>query len=241
MAAFNLNRVPIILYAAVFLIVLLGIVQQVFVTYVGVETPLKDLRHFSLDHETNLGAWFSSMVMLCIAGLAGLIGVMERHSKQPQNWLYWMGLSVGFLYMSVDENIGIHEITINPLRTAFDLSGPLYFAWVIPGMILVAMLGLVYLRFLVRLPRRFAVLFVISGTIYLSGALGFEMLGAMFAGSVGYDALGYKIFYTLEETCELVGLTTFLSALLAYLGEIHGYATITFQRTAKAGYLKTGK
>ncbi|WP_208990099.1 hypothetical protein [Pseudovibrio brasiliensis] len=241
MPAVNLKRVPVFLYGMVFLIILLGIVQQVFVDTIGIETPLKDLRHISLDEELNLGAWFSSMVMLCIAGLTALIGVIERHSAKPQNWLYWMGLALGFLYMSVDENIAIHEVTIDPLRNAFDLSGALYFAWVLPAVVLVGALGLIYLRFLARLPRRFALLFVISGSIYLSGAIGFEMLGAVFAGSEGYDALGYKIFYILEESFELIGLTTFLSALLAYLGEVHGYAAITFQRAQNAGYVTTEK
>ncbi|SDR18491.1 hypothetical protein [Pseudovibrio sp. Tun.PSC04-5.I4] len=241
MPAINLKRAPFVLYGMVFVIVLLGIFQQVFVDTVGIETPLKDLRHISLDDELNLGAWFSSMVMLCIAGLAALIGILERHSSKPQNWPYWMGLAFGFLYMSVDENIGIHEVTIDPLRTAFDLSGALYFAWVIPGAVLVATLGLVYLRFLARVPRKFAILFVISGSIYLGGAIGFEMLGAGFAGSEGYDALGYKIFYILEETFELVGLTTFLSALLTYFGEIHSYAALTFKKEMRAGYVNSEK
>ncbi|KZL22033.1 hypothetical protein PsAD2_00058 [Pseudovibrio axinellae] len=239
MPTVNLKKIPIFLYGMVFLIVLLGIVQRVFVDTIGVETPLKDLRHISLDHETNLGAWFSSMVMLCIAGLAAIHSILERHSSKPQNWLYWMGLAVGFLYMSVDENIGIHEITISPLRTTFNLTGALYFAWVIPGAILVCTFGLVYLRFLWRLPRKFTVLFMISGSIYLGGALGFEMLSAGYAGSEGFESLGYKIFYIVEETFELIGLTTFLSALLAYLGEIHGYAVLTFQRSGQAGYMLT--
>ncbi|MGG9998587.1 hypothetical protein ACQU0X_00680 [Pseudovibrio ascidiaceicola] len=241
MPAVNLKRVPAVLYGMVFLIVLLGIVQQVFVDTIGTETPLKDLRHISLDEELNLGAWFSSMVMVCIAGLTAVIGIIERHSKKPQNWPYWLVLAFGFLYMSVDENIAIHEVTIDPLRNAFNLSGAFYFAWVLPAVVLVGALGLVYLRFLARLPRRFAVMFVISGSIYLSGAIGFEMLGAVFAGSEGYDAFGYKIFYILEETFELVGLTTFLSALLAYLGEVHKYAAITFQRANSAGYVTAEK
>ncbi len=69
-----------------------------------------------------------------------------------------------------------------------------HFARVLPSVFLFGTPGRIDLRFPARLPGRLAVLFIMSGSVYLSDPTGFEMPGAVFAYSEGYDEPGHKIF-----------------------------------------------
>jgi hypothetical protein len=129
----------------------------------------------------------------------------------------WLGLALLFVFLSLDEVAGIHEYPIEPLRQAFDASGYLYYPWVVPAAILVAMLGFSYARFLVRLPRPTRWGFLLAGGLYIAGALGVEMLSGAQASAHGEENLVYALIVTLEEACEMTGVAVFIGVLLAYL------------------------
>jgi hypothetical protein len=93
-----------------------------------------------------------------------------------------------------------------------------------------------YLRFLAHLPRSTRRLFLFAGAVFVLGALGIEMLSAQVSSSSGAIAnffgmdLGLsqhsanalpKIMIGLqtcvEEMFEMLGLTAFVYALLAYI------------------------
>ena len=104
-----------------------------------------------------------------------------------------------------------------PLRNAFDLTGILYYSWVIPGAIAVALIGAYYLPFLLRLPRRTAVLFTIAGGAYVGGALGMELVGGAVESATGKETVAYSISILIEEGLEIVGLTLFFYALTDHI------------------------
>jgi hypothetical protein len=119
--------------------------------------------------------------------------------------------------MAIDETVSFHEVLIDPLRGGFETSGFLYFAWVIPGSIAVALIGLYYMPFLWRLPLRSALLFAAAGAIYLSGALGMEFVGGALAERYGMQAPQYLAVAVLEESLEIAGLTILFMALTDHL------------------------
>ncbi|MCO5723344.1 hypothetical protein [Robiginitalea marina] len=57
---------------------------------------------------------------------------------------------------------------------------------------------------------------VVSGIIYVSGAIGIELLEGREAVTHGFESPGFKVLYTLEESLEMGGLILFLYALLSY-------------------------
>jgi len=57
-------------------------------------------------------------------------------------------------------------------------SGFLYWPWVISYSCAGAFFFLAYLKFLRGLPRKTMTLFIVSGLIYVAGAIGFEIFGA---------------------------------------------------------------
>ncbi len=86
-----------------------------------------------------------------------------------------------------------------------------------------------YLKFLIGLPKRIMVLFVVSGLIFVSGAIGFELLGGRHAELYGTSDLVYTIYYTCEELLEMLGIATFIYTLLSYITSQFTFLTLTIK------------
>jgi hypothetical protein len=172
----------------------------------------------TLDGENNLPALFSMGLLVFASALLALITLLEHRQRAPDA-IKWLLLAVGFLVMALDESLSIHEKAIEPLRAMLGHRqlGIFYFAWVIPGIALVAALGLYFLPFLLRLPRRTAIAFAISATIYLGGALGTELIEGWWREGHGHRNLTYHLLVSTEEGLEMIGAICFINALLAYL------------------------
>ena len=97
--------------------------------------------------------------------------------------------------------------------------------------ILLLFLGLLFLKFLARLPCPTRWSFVLGGIVFLSGAAGLEMAGGQYStqgwaidGSDKVD-FHYALIITLEEPLEMLGIVIFFYALMRYyLKEITEHA-----------------
>ncbi len=174
--------------------------------------PLVDL-----DREGNLPSYYQSCALLFCSILLMVIGIAGKKS-QDRDWIYWIGLSLLFAFVSLDESISIHEQLIKPVRKLFNLSGIFYFAWVIPYGIIVALLALVHIRFFFRLPRKVFWLFAAAAACYIGGALGIELVGGYYFSKVHEQLdFNYALITTVEETMEMVGLIIFVCGLLEFI------------------------
>ena len=104
----------------------------------------------------------------------------------------------------------------------FDLSGVLYFGWVIPAAILVSVFVLSYRRFLEDLPRITRFRFIRAGAVFVGGAMGVELILGYWTELHGIDNLGYALIDWVEETMEMAGVGLFISALVAVLADQTG-------------------
>ena len=183
------------------------------------------MKLFYVDLELNVPAFFSSLLMLVSAGLLGIISLFKFRERTSFKW-HWAILAIGFLFMSFDEIIAVHERFIEPVRAMFgDVQfGVLYFAWVIPAIFLVIVIGLGFVRFLMELPRSSRTWFLLAAALFLGGAIGFELLEGQHAEIFGKDNLTYMVMTSIEEGLEMGGVIVFIGALLAYLEQ--GYETI---------------
>ncbi len=187
--------------------------------YYLADFPLKDsfIILFNVDFERNIPAFYSWTALLVCSILLGIIAYTKKVSCE-RYVNYWRALSAIFLYLSLDESIGIHEKFIKPLQDKFHTTGFLYFAWVIPSAIFVFICLLAFLQFLTALPAKTRRLFLIAGTIYVSGALGMEMVGGYYTYFYAYKDITYTIITTIEESLEMLGIIIFIYALLNYIG-----------------------
>jgi hypothetical protein len=181
-------------------------VAVMLVHYRVAEIPWLIRSLFDLDEEQSFGTWFSVALLLLAACLLHL-HARERRAAGDRWARAWSALGWGFLLLSVDELVGLHET----LNTVLDLS------WVAPGAALVALVGLRLVPFLRQLPRRTLVLFLASGGIYLSGALGVELATEPMERQGRLDTLEYNLSTAAEEGLEMGGVILFLHGLLAHL------------------------
>jgi hypothetical protein len=170
---------------------------------------------FRFDAEMNIPTLFSSLALALSASLLLVISV--AHKKLGSSHLLWAGLAVIFMFLTIDETSSFHERLSEPIRQSLNTSGLLYFAWVIPYGIALTVFCLLYFRFLLNLPRKTMTLFVASSAIYVSGALGLEMISALHAEIYGIENLAYQLITTVEESLEMTGIVIFIYALLAYI------------------------
>jgi hypothetical protein len=225
----DIGRIVTLLWLATAIVLGLGILREIAMSFVGTSTALKGLRHFSLDSEHSLPAWYESVTMLASAGLLAILAALARH-HDPRNRLPWLLLAVIFFCMSIDEVVAFHEASMRPLRETFHLSGIFYYSWVIIAAPLLVVLAIFFVPFMLRLPRPTAVRIFIAGAIFVGGAFGMEFVGGYYVSLGGDESLPYRIASTCEECLEIIGMTLFLSSLLQHLGETAPVLQVTMTR-----------
>lgn len=210
------GHAPYWLSVTTLVIITLGVLREFFVRTFGFHTPLKDLGQIALDSEGTLAVWFSSLTMMAAAALLFFIGALAR-KEENADAPRWMLLGLLFALMSLDETVSFHETTMAPLRNLFGLGGALHFSWVIIASPIMLGLSVYFLPFLARLPWRYAAAFVVSGLLYVGGALGMEFVGGYLVTTYGMSSSQYMMAFLVEESLEMIGLVCFLTALLSYL------------------------
>lgn len=176
---------------------------------------------FYLDQERNLPTWFTSLLLIMNGLLLLLIAHRTRLMKLPHMW-YWLILGVVFVGLSLDETAQLHEKLIEPVRTLFDTSGYLYFAWIIPAVIALVVGGLLYIPFFMRLPAKTRNMFFLAGLIYIGGVILLEALAGDYYAVLdviqdGQHDMRYALMAHVEETMEMIGLLVFFYALNSYV------------------------
>lgn len=175
---------------------------------------LVDLFDFAI--EGNIPTFYSATAILFSSALLALVTRANWH-KPDGNRFYWLALTMLFLFLAFDEAAAIHEGIGDYFERFIHAEGYLYFMWVVPYGIATIGIGLVFLRFVLGLPRQTRTRFIAAGIIFLSGAVGLEMLGAREADLYSTDTVTYCVLYTFEELFEMLGIVLFIYALLCHL------------------------
>ena len=193
---------------------------QGFITLVG--------GFVAMNEEANLPTWFSSGLLLLVALVLAAIG-LARRAIGARYVPHWLGLSLIFFYLSLDEMTQLHEKWGRLLPDALDPK--ILYGWTVVGFLIVLAVGLIYFRFLRALTPETRRLFMLAGALYIGGALGFEVIASysnFYMGEAVYDVSLWRIIIThIEETMELAGIVVFLYALLQYIDLHIGSACIT--------------
>lgn len=171
---------------------------------------------FNLDAELNLPAVYSALTLLLCSLIIGIISIIKGN-QQDSYTTYWKGLAIIFALLFFDELTSLHERLMEPVRNTLNTGGFLYFAWVIPGSIFVLCFLLIFLKFIVNLPSKTRNYFLLAGTIYVSGAIGCELIGGYIVDNYTTKSLLYLLEVTIEEALEMLGVAVFIYGLLSYI------------------------
>lgn len=200
---------------------------------------------FDLDLESNLPTFYNCILFFVCSGL------FLAHSrlwsvKQRYGWLVMTGACA---FLGLDEGSQIHEkfmlVTLRLLNhgqnSGTDM-GWLYYAWVIPYGIAAALLVLTLTKWMLALDSGMRRGFILSGVIYVTGAVFMEMYSGRVAEHLDpsflppgamdhlpcevypanschlYISARYIAAYTLEETLEMAALVVCAYTLVQGLG-----------------------
>lgn len=229
------KKAAIILGVITVCLAILSVAGQYYTIHGG-DHPfyLKAAEKLNLDGKHNFPTWLKSSLMLLSSFLLAIIA-FARYQVQDVGYRFWKFFSFVFLYMSVDEQLCIHQQLVVPLRQTFHLHGIFFLAWVIPFGLVTCLIFAWSLKYLWSLPARARWLMIIAGCIFVGGAVGMEMIdGAYYEKHIepfgNLVDMTYVLMTTVEESLEIIGLTVFIYTLLSYLGSeaIHAApATVT--------------
>ncbi len=130
----------------------------------------KLVKAFSVDRELNIPAFFSTMLLLVSSGLLACIAFLS-YDGRLSSLRYWGVLALGFFWMAFDEIASVHEKLIEPMRVLLggENLGVFYFAWVVPGIVVVLLCAGWFLRFWLGLPFKTRIQVFVAGALFLSG------------------------------------------------------------------------
>ncbi|MDN5916171.1 MAG: hypothetical protein L0I76_13895 [Pseudonocardia sp.] len=175
----------------------------------GFEIP-KAIR---LGGELNIATWFSSALHLVNAGLLALLAANSVRRER----LRWIVLSLAVLVVSMDEVSANHEQVGYILHTTLGTSGFLTYAWIIPAVVLVAVVAVLCGPMVLRRPG--GRLVAIAAVIFVGGAVGVEAIEGWWFDATGQtDDLAYLVLSGLEEATEMLGLIVATAGLLRMVG-----------------------
>jgi hypothetical protein len=194
--------------------------------YAGGRRELGPLVAFlSLSYEGNLPTWYASaLLLLCALVLAAVAGAARRAGEAGGR--AWGVLAAVFAFLSLDEAVGLHEHL-----ALLELSGVLFFSWVVPAAALVLAGGALCVPFLRALPPRRRGQFLLAAALYVGGALLMELPLGWWTERAGNDNLPYALIDHVEEALELLGAGHFLAALVE---ELEGRVQLSL-RTGRLG------
>ena len=172
------------------------------------------LEALNMDRELNIPTLFSTLLLFTAARLL----MQLSDASQQESAAEWTLLSRIFLFLAVDEALQIHEILIFPgLR--HHIHPALASTWVIPYCLISIGLLLRFRHFLTTLSAKTSNGVLCAGGVYISGAIGMEMVGsfAVRSGLIRLHSFWYGAITGIEETLEITGLILFLHTLMREL------------------------
>ena len=214
----NTRRITVFLVVCAILISIAGTIANYFIYQVA-EDPqgvlVKIMNRFDLGHEPSLPAWFSSLVLSFNAIWLLLIGMISSRNRDPYA-NHWLALGVIFVALSIDETVMFHEMIDAALLRVFPGLSALPLPWVLVGGAFALLIFVSYLRFLLNLEQRWQILFILSGAIFVGGAVGVETIAGEIISRHGVESIQHTFIQALEESMEMAGSILFFYSLSEY-------------------------
>lgn len=179
-----------------------------------------DIQTFDLDQEGNIPAFFSTCLFLINAALFFLLWkVKDCVDGSRKIWLFLAGL---LFFLGIDEFAALHERLIKPVKSLLPVSGFFYYAWIIPYGIALVVLAFFLVPKLWKLDRPTRSGFMLSAIVFVTGAIGFEMLSGQYMDGKTETDLVFGLLVAGEEILEMMGLIILINTTLERIQRRHG-------------------
>jgi hypothetical protein len=214
----------------ILILLILNLIDTYYRVYLGHTVAFsRILAYFNLGYENNIPTLYATLSLFLSSLLLLIIGLKNNNKKIKS--FQWVGLSIVFLFLGMDEMFQIHEKFNGIVGGKIETTGFLYYGWVIPYFILTFIFLIIYLKFLMALEPRIRKLFILSGAIFVVGAIGLEMIAANYMYSNNTDTTDINVFLfgTVEEVLEMLGIALFIYTLLTYIKSQFNSISLKFE------------
>lgn len=179
---------------------------------------------FNFNLESNIPTLFSTLLLFISTFLFYFTYLINNKKKDR---LYWIVLTLIFLYLSVDESCQIHEM----IRALIgDKKKWMYLAFFI-----CSAAGVAFFRFWMRLDRRVRYVFLVSAVLYISGILILDEVAQMYYESDSKSDWIFYLLITAEESSEMLGLILLIYGQMRNLALDGSSFRFTFLTNSKSG------
>ena len=197
----------------------------------GIDVPFPVESRLDSNSEASLPTLYNVALLFLAAAASAVAG----RAAASHEWA-WRLMCAAFGFLALDEALAIHE-GIAPRVGA--LLGMSNVAWVLPYAVACLGLLLIILPWLRSLPPRILRGFLVSGAVYLTGAMGLDALTHLVLPLFpGEGALDYGLFHALatgvEEMLEMLGVILFLYFVLVFLRSVTAGLDVRFEDGAGA-------
>ncbi|TAH19680.1 MAG: hypothetical protein EAZ08_08260 [Cytophagales bacterium] len=182
---------------------------------------------FNFQEEKNIPTYFSVILLFLSSQTFLIIRLLDKFQVSSYVKHYWTQMSLIFLLLSIDEMVRLHERLGYVARYLYfvrvDSAGLFKFGWVVwvvPMSMLLVIFGLYSIKFLMRIPNHLRIGYIVSGGLYVLGAIGFETISAQFSTLNEAEQLYYYLSMTAEESLEMIGIITLLYFNFGYINEL---------------------
>ena len=219
---FNVNTRFLVkmLFVSLFLVISLNYLT-IFLFYEGILNGGLGFKIFSLftvDFKTSLPTYFNTFLILVALAFLAMITL---HLKKIRSQLMynWMLLTLAFLILSLDENPDVHNFFVRAISKYDDVGHglALNYAWGMPYGAIAILFIFFLIKFSTTIPKDIAEGFVVSGVIYVLGAIVIGMFGTRILHIHGLHNIKHALAASYEESLEMIGLTLFIYFLLKYI------------------------
>jgi hypothetical protein len=162
------------------------------------------------NREPGAATLFSILMLSGAALTLAVIAEAARPEDRPSPAV-WRAVALILATLAFDEALEPHQVATSPLRWALD---PLFFIWVIPGVLLLVAVAFLFRRFVLLLAPDTRRLMIIALVLFGGAGLGLEFVGLELADRYGRESLAVRLEGSIEESLEMTGEVLFLYALL---------------------------
>jgi hypothetical protein len=225
---------PLILWLAIIgvLMVVVGVILDRNLDPEGPQSLALGIRNLIFPNsEGNLFSWYSSLLLAGIGiGFLLIAAATRGTGRSVLPFLVMAGIA---LFLSADEAALLHE-RLGKLAAVFGLSASFTYQWLLLGVPIAIVIGLLLLWLARSLDPVLRRRLVIAGIVFLAGAVGGEFIGALitkvdFGLASAAKANLHGISVVIEEGLEILGAVLALRAVLAHLNISTGPEGLAFE------------
>jgi len=220
-----------------FLVVLFGHFFALFLKFgMGWDTARGVTLFFHFDNENNLPTLYSFILIASTAIMAFMFGFLRIDTLWQRAG--WVILGAVMAFLALDEMLlQFHEGLGDLIELEGALGGFQQFDWIIIVLPILLVFLILLLPWFLKLDRQSQILFVIGGTVFVAGSVGFEVVGgrAIIMSEHGTMKMNfwYDMAVTAEESLEIIGMSIFSYALFKRWCGTDGALSVGIVRSAQ--------